>query len=311
MNEKFEYSEVKKYINNRGDDLLSTEYINNCKPLEIKCGRCNNNYFKSLKMYKLYYNHKDCTNKLNINNKKININDNKIEYINGKIYKIQVAEQFKQSSNILSLEQIEYLNHIYIGCTINDLKKRFKLHKNENNLCTSKILFELFEYENLEIILIKEYKIQLELSNKCLFMYETLYINKCRLNKINILNKQASFSIEKISEKFYRENHKDEKKEINKKYYEINKEYFNNHNKKYYEMNKKNFYCDICDLYFVCQAYLEQHKQTKSHKLKNNEKLDKDLYKYIDKDNDNDKDNFNDSKIQKLKHRPKHRYELK
>lgn len=145
------------------------------------------------------------------------------------------------------------------------LSKRFKYHKNNNNnLCNSKLLFNIFGISNLEIVLIKEYLIQKEKINYCLLMYETLYMNKCRIHKINIINKQTSFGIQFIS----------------KKYYENNKEYFYNYNKKYYIDNKNNFYCNLCNIYFVCESYLNEHKNTKNHKLKNNEKLDKHLYKY-------------------------------
>ena len=209
----------------------------------------------------------------------------KIEYINGKIYKIRVIDSFKKSLNILSLEQLKYINYIYIGCTINELKKRFKVHKQNNNKCNSKILFDLFGYKNLEIILIKEYLIQKESINYSLFVYETLYINKCRLNKIKLLNKHVSFSIQYLAKIHYRSNHIEEKKEINKNYYENNKDYFNNYNKNYYENNKNKYNCNICNFNFLCYTYLEQHKQTKLHKIKeykinNIEYIEKDLYKY-------------------------------
>ena len=85
-----------------------------------------------------------------------------MKYINGKIYKIQVKDDFKNSSNMLSLEQLDYINSIYICSTILSLSKRFKHHKLNHNRCSSKILFNLFGNNNLEIILIKEYLIQQE-----------------------------------------------------------------------------------------------------------------------------------------------------
>ena len=204
-----------------------------------------------------------------------------MKYINGKIYKIQVKDDFKNSSNMLSLEQLDYINSIYIGSTILSLYKRFKDHKLNHNRCSSKILFNLFGKNNLEIILIKEYLIQQEEKiHYCLLMYETLYINKCRLNKLKIINKINSFRINYIADKDYRLNNKDNKKESNKNYYENNKEYFNNYNKEYYKNNKTKYYCDLCDIYFVCESYLNKHKDRKSHKLKNKEEFDKDLYKY-------------------------------
>lgn len=187
-----------------------------------------------------------------------------MEYIKGKIYKIKIKDEFKKSSNMLSLEQIKYINYIYIGSTTLSLSRRFKNHgnnHNKHNECSSKILFNLFGNINIEIILIKEYLIPKEGKiHYCLLMYETLYMNKCRLNKINLINKQISFRINHIAERDYRLNNKDHKKQINRNYYKNNKDYFYNYYKEYYQKNK--------------------HNITKRHKLKNNEKKEKVLDKY-------------------------------
>ncbi len=193
---------------------------------------------------------------------------NSIEYITGRVYKIQVKDEFKNSANMLSLEQLEYIDYIYVGSTKNTLKKRFKHHKLSNtnaNNCTSKLLVDLFDKSNLEIVLIKEYIVQKEKSNCCLLMYETLHMNRLRLEKYKLLNKQNSFRVERYV-KYNRD--PEVRKLTNQKYYLKNKEYFDNHNSNYYQQNKNNFHCDICGFYFVCESYLIKHKNTKAHNLK-------------------------------------------
>lgn len=213
---------------------------------------------------------------------------NSIEYTTGRIYKIQVKDEFKKSANMLSLEQLEYINHIYVGSTMNTLKARFKQHHSgSNNHCKSLMLFSIFDKSNTEIVLIKKYIVQKEVINHCLLMYEALHMNKLKMNKCKLINKHNPFRIDHISNKNYRLTHVEDKKKTNKNYYSNNKEYFDNHNSKYYQQNKNNFYCDTCEFYFVCEAYLNKHKNTKAHKLKCNQygeemtnSIIKDLYKY-------------------------------
>lgn len=210
---------------------------------------------------------------------------NSIEYITGRVYKIQVKDEFKNSANMLSLEQLEYLNHIYVGSTIRTLKLRFKHHRlKNNNRCKSSVLVSLFDKNNVEIVLIKEYMVQKEDINCCLLMYETLHMNRLRLSNYKLLNRQNSFRIERYTN-YYRD--PEDKKISNQKYYLKHKEYFDEHNSQYYQKNKNNFYCDTCDFYFLCKAYLIKHINTKAHKLKCNQDREEtatsninDLYKY-------------------------------
>jgi Pyruvate/2-oxoacid:ferredoxin oxidoreductase delta subunit len=189
-----------------------------------------------------------------------------MEYFTGRVYKIQIKDDFKKSANMLSLEQKEFVDNIYIGSTKNSLKKRFKHHKQiSKNNCTTYIFAELFGPEYMEIILIKEYIV---FDEKHLYMYETLHMNKCRLNHINLINKQASFRIEMYYAKDYRLKHLEEKKVINKNYYKNNTEYFKNHNDNYYIKNKNKFKCEICNLYFHANASREEHYKTKNHRIK-------------------------------------------
>ncbi len=194
---------------------------------------------------------------------------NLIEYITGRVYKIQVKDEFKNSANMLSLEQLEYINHIYVGSTKNTLTSRFKHHKlynkNENN-CTSKILVNLFDRSNIEIVLIKEYVVQKEKINYCLLMYETLHMNRLRLEKYKILNKQNSFRVDHIANKDYRINHLERKEEHNKQYYSNNREYFKDKYKENYNNRKNSFKCYTCKSYFSSSSDINRHLQTQFHK---------------------------------------------
>lgn len=192
-----------------------------------------------------------------------------MEYFTGRIYKIQIKDDFKKSANMLNLEQKEYIDSIYIGSTKNSLKSRFKRHKLicKNN-CSTVIFAKLFGSKNMEIILINEYIV---VDENHLFMYETLHMNRFRLNNINLINKQTSFRIKIYSEKDYRLRHLEEKKETNKNYYENNTDYFKNHNDNYYRENKNKFTCELCNLYFHSNASREEHYKTKNHRIKSGE----------------------------------------
>ncbi len=159
----------------------------------------------------------------------------------GRIYVIKVKDEFKNSMNILSLDQLKYIQYQYIGSTKLSLKERYKHHKSQFNQCKTRELIELFGELNLEIILVKEYQI---VDEKHLFMYETLYMNKLRYQKINILNGQMSFRVDRFAEKDYRIKNKNIKKIVNVNYYEANKEYFKKHNSDYYIHHKQNFKCE-------------------------------------------------------------------
>lgn len=54
MSEKFrtEYNEIKRYIEDKGDTLISDKYINCNIPIEIKCGKCGGNFTKAFQAYK-------------------------------------------------------------------------------------------------------------------------------------------------------------------------------------------------------------------------------------------------------------------
>ena len=68
--ERLTYKFVKDYINQE-DELISKEYKNNKNLLDIKCKKCNEIYKQNYDRYKRGYRHKNCLNKLIINNNKI------------------------------------------------------------------------------------------------------------------------------------------------------------------------------------------------------------------------------------------------
>lgn len=109
-----------------------------------------------------------------------------MEYFTSRVYKIQIKEDFKKSANMLSLEQKEYVDSIYIGSTKNSLKKRFKHHKQiTKNSCTTLLFAELFGSKNMEII-IKKIKISLNVSYAIyIFMRMLLAKNIIKLKTID------------------------------------------------------------------------------------------------------------------------------
>lgn len=207
-----------------------------------------------------------------------------IEYITGRVYKIQVKDKFKNSANMLSLEQLEYINHIYVGSTTKTLKYRLIHHikTTRANTCSSKILVSLFSADWIDIALIKEYIVQKESNNRCLLMYETLHMNKLRLNNYKLINRQHSFRIDYIANRDAYLRNKDtaayKERVIRKRN--------NNNIGKVIENNKISYVCYECDLKFNTKILFKEHKDS-FHK-ENNYKQ----YKYTCKHcniNSNDK----------------------
>ena len=72
--------EVRKFIKENGDELISDGYVNSKQLLDIKCGACNEIYKQNLDRFKGGYQHARCPAKLNSKVNKINpdIHDKKI-----------------------------------------------------------------------------------------------------------------------------------------------------------------------------------------------------------------------------------------
>ena len=150
----------------------------------------------------------------------------------------------------------------YIGCTKQKLCKRYGNHKEKNNSCTSKILFDKYGVENCKCILIKE----LELNSK-----EEAHREERKIIE-EYSEKCVNFMIPTRTRKEYREENKENIKEKKKEYYEENKEIFLEKFKHYREENKdkiliklkEKIKCDLCNkeisLRNLSRHNNEQHK---------------------------------------------------
>lgn len=119
-------------------------------------------------------------------------------------------------------------NKIYIGSSCDDVKKRYSNHKNQNCLCSSKILFELGD---VEIKIIEYYPCSNEDE---LYKREQFYLDKY---KNIIVNKKKAFIFD--NDKEITEEKKIYQKKYSKKYREENKEKIKIKDKLYYQQNKE------------------------------------------------------------------------
>jgi hypothetical protein len=163
------------------------------------------------------------------------------DYQKGKIYKLWSPQG----------------NEIYIGSTINPLAKRLNQHKNHNNNCNSKYLFE--NYDNVKIELIQEYPCnnKMELVKK---EGEHIRSNEC-LNKVvpgRTLKEWREDNKERNTEYFkeWCENNKDRYKECQKVWYENNKQ-------KILEIHSKKFECDCGSV--ISTNNKSEHFKSKKH----------------------------------------------
>ena len=148
------------------------------------------------------------------------------DYNNGKIYKLW------------SPEGIE----IYIGSTTRELYKRKSEHKNDSNKCISKLLFEKYDDVRIELIEYCPCNNKEELEKK-----EGEHIRK-NTECVNML-------IAGRTQKEYREDNIEHKKEYNKEYYQDNKEH-KEKCKEYYENNKE----------YMKEYYKERYEKNKEQK---------------------------------------------
>ena len=129
---------------------------------------------------------------------------------------------------------------VYIGSTLNQLKYRWRDHKNSYkkwpNSRTKCAIYEYFdEYgiENFICVLIKEYEVE---DRAHLRAYEQLWINKLRC-----VNKQCAFQPIPLKEykKQYYKNNQQKLKEISKQYYNDNKQKLSEYKKQYRKDNQQ------------------------------------------------------------------------
>ena len=57
MPARLKYDDVKKFIQDQGESLISKEYVNVMSKLEICCKKCGKNYFQSFRYYKVGNHH--------------------------------------------------------------------------------------------------------------------------------------------------------------------------------------------------------------------------------------------------------------
>jgi len=163
-------------------------------------------------------------------------------------------------------------DEIYIGSTFKSLEKRFNLHKSDFSKCKSKILFKKYGYDSCRIELIKEYEVCDEYQLKA---YEQLWMSKY---ENQVVNERGSFCIEKLREKQYNQDHKEERSEYHKQYYqdhkeerlEYNKQYKEDHKEELSEKQKQKYTCGCGST--ITKQNKARHERSKKHQdwVKNN-----------------------------------------
>ena len=182
-------------------------------------------------------------------------------------FKIYKMEDTKYQQGKIYKIVCNITNEIYIGSTIETIKRRLQGHIKDLKDCRSRKILNRGDYK---IELIKNYpcnsKWELE-EEEAQYIRNNICINK----KIPHRTKEEYYeeNKEKILEKKkkYYENNKEEVKDRNKNKYENNKEKILKQKKENYEKNKqeinKKILCECGAL--VYKRYLTAHKKTMKH----------------------------------------------
>ena len=133
------------------------------------------------------------------------------DYKNGKIYKLWSPQGTDEE--------------VYYGSTCNDLRFRKRGHKNKDNICSSKILFE--KYDDVRIELLEEYPCD---NREQLNKKEGEYIRN---------NKSLNNNIPCRTPKEYYQDNKETLSKLQKDYCENNKQKISVNKKQYYKNNKE------------------------------------------------------------------------
>ena len=153
-------------------------------------------------------------------------------------------------------------NEIYIGSTFNTTMGRFKEHEYHYNRWKKAQtkdnisvfgLFDKYGIDNCKIILIKEYEVY---DRKQLEVYETLWINKLRLNCVN---KHQPFCIKKL----YTKQNKERIQQYHQKYYKKNKKQFQQYRQQNQKKLKEKTNCICGGKYNYCDKSI--HFKTQKH----------------------------------------------
>ena len=164
---------------------------------------------------------------------------------------------------------------VYIGSTLNQLKYRWRDHKNsykkwQNGKAGACAIYEYFDQygvDNFTCILIKEYKVA---DKKQLYALEQLWINKLRC-----VNKQCAFQpIKKERKKQYYKDNQQQISERKKQYYDVNQQKILEKNKQYYKDNQQKLLDQKKQYYKDNQQQISEYKKQyyKDNKQKLSEK---------------------------------------
>jgi hypothetical protein len=176
-------------------------------------------------------------------------------------------------------------NFVYIGSTFNELKQRWKGHKDHyakflqdgcKNMSTYKY-YDKYGIENFKIILIKSYNVcrNSQRDNAHLRAYEQLWINKTKravnlqnaFNALAKLDKRIYYENNKEKIKEYRENNKEKMKEYREnnkeKIKEYNKEYSENNKEKINKRQREKITCECGSI--ITKKCIPRHIKTKKH----------------------------------------------
>jgi hypothetical protein len=155
---------------------------------------------------------------------------------------------------------------IYYGSTCNELNKRLYQHKQKNNNCKSKLLFD--SGDKVEIILVEKYLCNDKIE---LHQRERYYIEN-----FECVNKYIPLR----TQKEYRDDNKDKIKE----WREVNKEELKDKKKEYYENNKDNIKDKINDYYKDNKDKIKERK--KEYYEDNKDKIKDKIIKYQEDNKD-------------------------
>jgi len=159
--------------------------------------------------------------------------------------------------------KIEIGDEIYIGSTIEKLKRRQTNHNSFRKSQNCKLYRKANDFNIKKIICIPLEEKEIE-NEEEIRLLEQEYIDKLKPS----LNSQIAYTgltkqeYKKHYNKTYKQNNKEQIKEYQHKYYENNIQYYKEHNKKYNEIRKEKIKCDICNS-FVSKRYISKHKKTK------------------------------------------------
>ena len=150
----------------------------------------------------------------------------------------------------------------YIGQTIQPLHKRFHAHSKAKNKCSSKLLFEKYGKENLEIILIHEQELPsrqeaLREERRLFEEYSEKRVNRFR----PIVTPEERDENHKALTKRWHEEHKEKHKELNHQWYELNKHTVKERGTEYRKTNKAKISERMSEWFQCHKDEIKEHRQ--------------------------------------------------